>query len=618
MARQFGSKQKPENAGEVRQSQLITTFGIGSIVDFVCDTVIIGGVDKWDRDDIDEDWEDRKLFNNNLQTLTGAEFFLAPKSASNMRFRKSNDVESYIFPRKLYCPICKHIIDAEELGNQQKKHNCFMPNPKKGGKPCGGHLVASRFVLVCPNGHIEDFPYSWWVHHGNKCSSGKANPRIKMFNIDNRSDVDSLMVECEECQARRGMANAFAKNAFSGENGYPCCGHHPHLGINHHSECAEIVSARLRSSSSVYFPANMSALSIPPWSQRAVQAIEAAYENIQEMEEFGDAAVRKFIRKQVLNKVRDPITFEDLISAYTLVKDKKASSAMHSEADVFAAEYDVLCRGNVTADEYVASKAIVPPAFKSIFESVTIVEKLTVISALIGFTRIQPWNGTIKDNPCLAPLSIEKKKWLPAVKLLGEGIFIKFDAKALDGWSTVVNDRYSQMAHELENSFFTNERFSSEYVAMHTFAHLLIRQLADDCGYSASSLKEKIYSTFHEGTNQTEMHGVLIYLSTSDAEGSLGGLISIGKDPKRLQAVLKNMLQKALWCSGDPLCASSMQQGFNSLNYAACHDCALLPETSCEFRNVLLDRISVIGTADNPDLGLMGNIALELLGGDQQ
>jgi len=617
MARQFGNKQKPENAGEVRQSQLITTFGIGSIVDFVRDTVIIGGVDKWDRDDLDEDWEDRKLFNNNLQALTGVDFFLAPKTATNIRFRKSNDVESYIFPRKLYCPICKHIIDAGELGNQQKKHNCFVPNPKKGGKPCGGHLVASRFVLVCPNGHVEDFPYSWWVHHGNKCSSGKTNPQLKMFNIDNRSDIDSLMIECEECHARRGMANAFARNAFSGENGYPCSGYHPHLGTNYHSDCAETVSARLRSSSSVYFSANMSVLSIPPWSRRAVQAIKAAFENIQEMEEYGDTAIRKYIKKQVLTKATDLITIEDLLAAYKLVKDKKASSEMLKEADVFAAEYDVLCRGNVKADEYVASEAVVPSAFKSILESVTVVEKLTVISALIGFTRIQPWDGGIKDNPCLAPLSAEKKKWLPAVKLLGEGIFIKFDSNALGDWCIAVNDRYSQMAHEFENSFFTNERFSPEYVAMHTFAHLFIRQLADDCGYSASSLKEKIYSTFNEGTNQTEMHGVLIYLSTSDAEGSLGGLISIGKDPNRLQAILKNMLQKAMWCSGDPLCGSSMQQGFNSLNYAACHDCVLLPETSCEYRNVLLDRISVIGTADNPELGLMGNIAFDLLGGDK-
>ena len=614
MARKFGKKQKPENAGDVRQSQLITSFGIGSIVDFVRDTVIIGGTDKWDNDDFDENWENRKIFNNNLQALTGVQYFLSPKTANNAFFRKSADVESFIFPRKLYCPICKHIIDAGELGNQQKKHSCFVPNPNKGGKPCGGHLVASRFVIVCPNGHIEDFPYSWWVHHGNNCSSGKVNPSIKMYNIDNRSDVDSLMVECNECKARRGMANAFARNAFSGESGYPCIGHHPHLVAKNYAECSEMVSARLRSSSSVYFSANMSALSIPPWSRKAVQAIEKCFELIQDNEEFGEAAVVKIIKNHVLPKVSDKITLENLLFAYKLVKDEKGSSAMLNEADVFAAEYDVLCKGDMTEDEYVASKVIVPVAFTKIFESITLVEKLTVINALIGFTRIHPWDGNLIDNPQLVPLSIEKKNWLPAVKLLGEGIFMKFDDKVLEQWCHTIGDRYSQMEHEFENSFFTNDRFSPQYVAMHTFAHLFIRQLSEDCGYSVSSLKEKIYSTFNDGRNRTPMHGVLIYLSTSDAEGSLGGLISIGKDPNRLQAILNNMLQKAMWCSADPLCSSSTQQGYNSLNYAACHDCVLLPETSCEFRNVLLDRVSVIGTVDNPELGLMGTTALDLRG----
>jgi hypothetical protein len=66
------------------------------------------------------------------------------------------------------------------------------------------------------------------------------------------------------------------------------------------------------------------------------------------------------------------------------------------------------------------------------------------------------------------------------------------------------------------------------------------------------------------------------------------------------------MLRKAQWCSADPLCAASKKQGLNSLNYSACHDCVLLPETSCEFHNVLLDRVAVAGAPEQPELGLMG------------
>lgn len=447
-----------------------------------------------------------------------------------------------------------------------------------------------------------------------------------MYNVDNRSDVHSLIIKCEECNAIRGMSNALTKNAFSGEDGYKCSGNHPHLGRDYRKECDEVVSARLRSSSSVYFPANISALTIPPWSKRAVQIIEAAYENIKSAlssfmevsevavsEDKARKYVSRYIEKNVLPKVREPMTIGDLMEAYDIVENDKESPGIVSEADVFSAEYDVLCRGSITADEYVASEAGVPAAFRSIFERVTVVEKLTVINALIGFTRIEPWDGKVKNNPHLAPLSVEKKKWLPAVKLLGEGIFIQFSREALDLWQKRAAGRYDLMSNQLGNSGFVNERFSPEYVALHTFAHLLIRQLSEDCGYSASSLREKIYCTFNDDANQTDMRGALVYLSTSDAEGSLGGLTSIGRDPKRLQSILKNMLQKALWCSADPFCSRSTQQGFSSLNYAACHDCVLLPETSCEFRNVLLDRIAVVGAAENPELGLLGNIAQELL-----
>jgi hypothetical protein len=226
------------------------------------------------------------------------------------------------------------------------------------------------------------------------------------------------------------MAGAFAKHAFSGENGYRCNGRHPHLELSYQADCEQVVTARIRSSSSVYFSANMSALTIPPWSNKAVQAVESSFDLIKEMEEYGNAAVRKVIKNQVLKKVSPPITLDDLVEAYEMIKNNKVSSRMMTAGDVFVAEYDVLCRGAIKDDEYIASISTVPPAFHGIFDSITVVEKLTVVSALVGFTRINPWDGTI-DSPQLAPLSKGKKKWLPAVKMLGEGIFIKFNKKAL-------------------------------------------------------------------------------------------------------------------------------------------------------------------------------------------
>ena len=372
------------------------------------------------------------------------------------------------------------------------------------------------------------------------------------------------------------------------------------------------MTARLRSSSSVYFPAVMSALTIPPWSRKAVQLIESEYEELNAWSQQGEKAVIGYIERKIVPRAKYPITLSDLLSAYELIKEQKGSAQMQSEADIFAAEYDVLCRDASHDDEYISSVTKVPMGFESIFDSISIIEKLTVINALVGFTRIHPWDGDLNSSQ-LATLSRKKKNWFPAVKLIGEGIFFKFNKAVISQWESAVANKYQQMAAELEKSFFTNDRFSPQYVALHTFAHLLIRQLAEDCGYSASSIKEKIYSTYMDEPNRPHMSGVLVYLSTSDSEGSLGGLISIASDPKRMQSILKNMLHKALWCSADPLCCASTQQGFHSLNYAACHDCVLLPETSCEFRNVLLDRVSIVGKPDKPNIGLMGNIAASLL-----
>jgi len=620
MARRFGTKQKPEHAGEVRQSQLITTFGVGSIVDFVKDTVMIAGVDDWDRKD---GWEERKLFNNNLEAVTGVDYFLSPKTktSTGMIYIKSHDVESRIFPQKLYCPMCNHIIDAKELSTQKLKHNCFMPSTRKENKPCGGRLVASRFVIICPKGHIEDFPYSWWVHNGKHSCEKSKNPRIKMYNIDNRSDIDSLYIECVECKARRRIAPAFSRSAFAGENGYECRGKHPHLGSDFTSECSEIMIARVRSSTSVYFSATLSALTIPPWSRKAVQEIEKEYEALIFQEQYGINAVEGYIRLNIIKAKKVDIDLSDLMAAFALIKDQKNSDCIQSEADILAAEYSVFCRGTSDDDDFVASSAKVPLGFTNIFDAITVVDKLSVINALVGFTRVDPWDGALQDNEQLAPLAREKKDWLPAVKLLGEGIFFQFNQDTLTAWERTIGDKYQEMYSEFMESFLSdsnarfalNDRFSPQYIALHSFAHLLIRQLSKDCGYSVSSIKEKIYSTYMDEPNRPAMCGVLIYLSTSDSEGSLGGLISIANDHKRMESVLKNMLYKALWCSADPLCCESKQQGFHSLNYAACHDCALLPETSCEFRNVLLDRISIVGMPGEPKAGLMSDIAASLL-----
>jgi hypothetical protein len=605
--------QKLRVAGDVRQTQLITTYGVGSIVDFVKDTVIIAGIDDWDTGKNEESTERRKLYSENLQSITGARYFLSPKVESGSGWIKSNDIPSFTFPEILYCPKCKRFVSAKEAANANPKspNSCCLNDTKTGVK-CSGVLVASRFVVACENGHIEDFPYSWWIHGHVGCEENKP-PRISMFNVGDRSDIESLWIKCEHCGKARSMANAFGENVFAGDDGYPCNGNHPHLKNkrdNNQSDCTEKLKTRLRSSSGIYYPVTISALQIPPWSRNAVKFIERKYDELIEMSD---------VKRYLSHHIPHGVTLDQLLSAYELVKQRKGSSAPRTEQEIYQDEYKILIQGGVGGDEedsvgdYSAFSVEVPNGFERFIKLITVVDKLTVIEALKGFTRLKPWNG---EDGELAPLSSRPKDWLPAVELSGEGIFIQFSDKAIDNWKNAIKDRYAKMGKQLSESFLkkTHEnRFSPEYVLLHTFAHLFIRQLANECGYNAASIKEKIYSAFNSnGGDIFTMHGVLVYLASSDCDGSLGGLISIAENPERLRLIIENMLRKAQWCSADPLCITSTEQGYNSLNYSACHDCVLLPETSCESRNALLDRVSVVGTPTNPNWGLFGEFLMHL------
>jgi hypothetical protein len=146
---------------------------------------------------------------------------------------------------------------------------------------------------------------------------------------------------------------------------------------------------------------------------------------------------------------------------------------------------------------------------------------------------------------------------------------------------------------------------------LHTLAHILIRQLAFECGYGSSSLRERLYCWDEPGK---EMTGLLIYTAAGDSEGTMGGLVRQGK-PGRFESVLLSAIEESRWCSSDPLCIESRGQGIDSLNRAACHACALLPETSCEEGNRFLDRAALIGTPEAMAIGFFKDIVEKLLTG---
>jgi hypothetical protein len=129
------------------------------------------------------------------------------------------------------------------------------------------------------------------------------------------------------------------------------------------------------------------------------------------------------------------------------------------------------------------------------------------------------------------------------------------------------------------------------YVLLHTLAHVLIRQFALECGYGASGIAERVYAR----SGPDPMSGILLYTAAPDSEGTLGGLVSLGRS-ERLGPAISQALEEARLCSSDPMCAEHDPRVHSRLHGAGCHACLFAAETSCERGNHYLDRALLVET----------------------
>lgn len=239
------------------------------------------------------------------------------------------------------------------------------------------------------------------------------------------------------------------------------------------------------------------------------------------------------------------------------------------------------------------------------FSRISLVHKLRETRAFVGFSRIFPQDN-LTDKQRTRLIAKEKKDWLPAVIVRGEGIFLQINEARLSAWekqhSSQLDERLATLQTVYDDVRVRRNQdprpITPRFVLLHTLAHLLINQLVYECGYGSASLRERLYCA----DGEHPMAGILVYTAAGDSEGTMGGLVRMGK-PGKLETVMKRAIENANWCSTDPVCIESPGQGPDNCNLAACHSCALLPETSCEEQNRLLDRGVVVGTITEPEMG---------------
>lgn len=613
MANLHGRKAK---VGELRPSQLITTFGVGCVVDLPQISAMVMGLDDWPVHATEELGEERLLAS--VRALLGGQvksLRCPPVPEETNQFVSSPfDAEAKIgipvapFPRWMLCTLCR-LLAPLSAGLFELKTDPFRPERARYVHHCqtgrkSPTVVPARFIVACPNGHIDDFPWIEFVHEGDKGCTGP----LRLFELGISGEAADVLVKCDKCDKSRRMLYAFGEEGSA--NMPHCEGRRPHLRDREEEGCkVEHVKAMLQGASNAWFSVLLSALSVPTASQKLDQLVD---ENWVKLEKVKNKDVLEYAR--ATGDLKDFVSYSDGELWEAIEKKRGGGDAAGEASDIKTPEWTVFTNPDPSfvGRDFLLREVTPPPDYAQFLEKVVLAERLREVRALVGFTRIEspgdfgePYQ--IPDDQ-LVPLSRAAPTWVPTSEVRGEGIFFHFSDDAISAWETettrkIHNDEFFEAhrawraARRLEPD--TNYP-SLRYVLLHSFAHALIRQLASECGYTAASIRERIYSA--PTSDGTPMAGVLLYTAAPDSEGTLGGLVSLGQ-PQVLGRHLDQAFEAMRLCASDPLCSEHRptRQAL-TLHGAACHACLFVPETSCERGNKYLDRSVLVKTMERDDL----------------
>ncbi|RKE21909.1 DUF1998 domain-containing protein [Streptomyces sp. TLI_171] len=585
--------------GEIRRAQLITTYGVGAMIAVDNESFLVRGIDSWDISQAPIVVEPRLS-----DQLHVNEFRLPPAPDPD---RARDGVRAVRFPEWYSCPRCNALQPFRKFNSPAGKAECST---------CQESLVPSRFVMACANGHLEDFPYWKWVHRGGERTEvTSCAGELTLTSTGSTASLRSVLIACS-CGASASMEGSFRRQALK-ELGIRCGGRSPWLKDAPTEACTEQPRTLQRGSSSVWFPVAHSALSIPPWSEGHAKLAARLYSKLKDE---NAEAIRTYLRiEKVLARhpSYDPDEVVALIRQRRAAEDATTQTGERTEAlseelgsartTLYRDEYRSLTVAHSeNADEeqdFVCEPPVDPtgPVLDSHgLAQVMLVKRLREVRALQSFTRIEEPSPAVL--PRHAPISNVRPSWLPAIEVRGEGVFLRLDADRLRDWEHLSgpverasrvrenHDRLLRSRGTGSDRPMPRSHATPRFLLLHTLAHVLINEWSLDAGYPAAALRERLYV-------DDEMAGVLIYTATNDSAGSLGGIVAQG-EPDRLDRSLRSALHRAGWCSNDPLCAETEAGGADGLNLAACHACVLLPETSCENNNILLDRAALVGALD--------------------
>lgn len=533
------------------------------------------------------------------------------------------------------------------LNNKEKDPygNKFFP-PKKTWKEL---LTQDNIVLICEHGHISDFPWSqflWWrkedpmaIHNDetvnlfekNPCCGTKESPTSKIkitSSTANASGFDGKWLKCDNCKksvSLQGLMGVKIK----------CPGHSPmevktgdsqyYSGdklIRQQTPPSEICKAKnslgkdkpmsvaLTTGNNLYYSRILSSIFMPDElfkdeleieKDKLEKRINRHKKNWEEAIDSGDKEDEIYNEKKWIELVAELKTIAQNIEPKPELTDsEKEIKFRNQEYKVFSFQSDL----DINKEEKDLKVKDVTEnldlELRKFFSRILRIDNMKITSAQLDFSRVVPADADAEDitSKNIFRSKPEDVNVYPVVENFGEGIFIGFDEKVIDEFASseaginLINSLKRKLSDLKKDSNPFNKGaidygnlVNWQLYLVHTFSHLIMREMEFRCGYPTASLSERIYVSNDE---KYRMYGCMIY-TAEGAEGSMGGLIAQTR-LNNLNKLIKSALKRATICHSDPLCWESDGQGLFDLNFSSCFSCSLVSETSCEHRNVYLDR----------------------------
>ncbi|MFO0592643.1 MAG: DUF1998 domain-containing protein [Polyangiaceae bacterium] len=598
---------------EIRQSQLVGVFGPGALVDFVEDAAIMAGLAWWARGErIDEERLSQAIaraFKKEGEPLVAPDLFAPPIDDDEADAKDRRWIKAFAFPEWFVCQNDQCWEDAgyeRQPGRAPRRllhknsaelvagaHRC------DGGRGKKSPVQPIRFVRACRKGHVDDIDWPKFVH-ADTGMCGVAELWLEEAGMT--GDLGEVRVFCKNCPAQVRMSEAEWKRIQKTKRLGTCPGKRPWIGDR--QLCDETARLLLRSASHAYFPLHQSAVFIPDPGAEIREAVASVWDFVKNAKSAAHVQMFRELQDPVraaLEGVSDDAALAEIV--------RRRSEQPVAQRGLKSAELDAFLRQPPAVSERFHTELCDLPASRvgpiAKVERLVLAPRLVEVRAQIGFTRFEARttdpDGEVDVGVEVADLAASRE-WLPAVENKGEGFFFSLSEAALDAWikdngalaerqrrydSAFARWQAEWTARAKERPDFSQLRF----VLLHSLSHLLITQLSLECGYAASSIRERIYTGPRD-------NGILLYTASPGAEGSLGGLVEMGR---RLPELLESALHLGRLCGSDPLCAvhapdEPHDSGDRLLSGAACHGCLLISETSCERMNRYLDRSLVTPT----------------------